>query len=148
IRGYARRAFDQGLGRSLWFVNCADAKRIAGTIAQFDEPRRADLWSGIGLACAYAGAYAGTDLDELFAAAHKYRPELAQGAAFAAKARLRAGNLVPHTERACEAFCGTSAREAAEITDYALKDLPQHGPDPAFELWRRRIQGEFTVVRR
>ena len=27
IRGYARRAFDHGLGRSLWFVNCADARR-------------------------------------------------------------------------------------------------------------------------
>src|SRR5262249_10206070 len=117
VRGYARRAFDHGLGRSLWFVNCADARRVKETILRFDESRRADLWSGIGLACAYAGAYARVDLTELCDAAERYRPELAQGAAFAAKARLRAGNLVAHTECACAAICGTSALEAAAVTD-------------------------------
>ena len=148
IRGYARRAFDRGLGRSLWFVNCADAKRVTETILRFDESRRADLWSGIGLACAYAGAYTEMDLAELCEAADGYRAELAQGAAFAAKARLRAGNLVAHTERACETICGTSALEAAAVTDAALKNLPRDGPEPAFEIWRRRIQQEFATVRR
>jgi hypothetical protein len=148
IRGYARRAFDQGLGRSLWFVNCADAKRVAETIQHFDASRHADLWSGIGLACAYAGAYTEMDLAALFAAAHGYRAELAQGAAFAAKARLCAGNLVAHTERACELLCGTSALEAAGTTDEALTNLPRDGPEPAFEVWRRRIQDEFATVRR
>jgi hypothetical protein len=148
IKGYARRAFDHGLGRSLWFVNCADAHRVSQTIAQFDESRRADLWSGIGLACAYAGGYTEPDLSELYVATESYRTEMAQGAAFAAKARLRAGNLVLHTERACQVFCGIPAREAAEITDAALKNLPQDGPQPAFEIWRQRIQREFATVRR
>jgi hypothetical protein len=148
IRGYSRRCFDHGLGRSLWFGSCADAARVSETIQRFDIARRADLWSGIGLACAYAGAYTERDLAGLCAAADGYRAELAQGAAFAAKARLRAGNLVPHTERACEAICGASAHEAAGMTDAALKNLPQDGPEPAFEVWRRRIQREFATVRR
>jgi hypothetical protein len=148
IRGYARRCFDHGLGRSVWFVNCADATRVAETIACFDRSRRADLWSGIGLASTYAGAYTERDLAEVCSAAGGYRAELAQGAAFAAKARLRAGNLGSHTERACEIICGTSAREAAGVTDAALKNLPQDGPEPAFEVWRQRIQREFATVRR
>jgi hypothetical protein len=148
IRGYARRCFNQGLGRSLWFVSCADASRVTETIARFDSSRRPDLWSGIGLACAYAGAYTERDLAELCSAAEGYRAELAQGAAFAAKARLRAANLVPHTERACEIICGTSAREAAGVADTALKNLPQDGSEPAFEVWRQRIQREFATVRR
>ncbi len=53
--GYARRAFDQGLGRSLWFVEGADAAHIAAAISAFPQSRRADLWSGVGLASAYAG---------------------------------------------------------------------------------------------
>src|SRR5262249_23209459 len=148
IRGYARRCFDHGLGRSLWFGSCADAGRVSETISRFDESRRADLWSGIGLACAYAGAYNERDLASLCAAADGYRAELAQGVAFAAKARLRAGNLVPHTGRACEVICGASAVEAAGMTDAALNNLPQDGPEPAFEVWRRRIQREFATVRR
>jgi hypothetical protein len=55
VTGYARRAFDQGLGRSLWFVQGACAARIAAAVARFGPARRADLWSGVGLACAYAG---------------------------------------------------------------------------------------------
>ena len=148
IRGYARRCFDHGLGRSLWFVNCADAQRVSQTVAGFDSSRRADLWSGIGLACAYAGAYSDRDLTGLCTMAEGYRAELAQGAAFAAKARLRAGNPGSHTERACEVICGTSAREAAGVTDAALKNLPLDGPQPAFEVWRQRIQREFASVRR
>jgi hypothetical protein len=148
VRGYARRCFDQGLGRSLWFVNCADAQRVSQTIAGFDSSRWADLWSGVGLACAYAGAYSDKDLAGLCTMAEGYRAELAQGAAFAAKARSRAGNLGSHTERACEVICGTSAREAASVTDIALKNLPRNGPEPAYEVWRRRIQREFATVRR
>src|SRR3954447_2151806 len=53
IDGYARRVFDQGLGRSLWFVEGAEVSRIAATIAAFLPSRQADLWSGVGLACAY-----------------------------------------------------------------------------------------------
>ena len=62
--------------------------------------------------------------------------------------RLRAGNLVSHTERACEMICGTSTLEAAGATDAALTNLPRDGPEPAFEVWRRRIQHEFATVRR
>jgi hypothetical protein len=146
LGGYARRCFDHGLGRSLWFANCADAQRVSSAITRFDKSRHADLWSGIGLACAYAGAYTEQDLADLCAAADSYRAELAQGAAFAAKARLRAGNLVSHTETACKVICGTSALEAAEVTDAALKNLPRDGAEPAFEIWRRRIQHEFSTV--
>jgi hypothetical protein len=148
IRGYARRVFDQGLGRSIWFVSCACAERASRIVEQFDPSRRADLWSGVGLASAYAGCCAAQDLAELASMAGGYRAELAQGAAFAAKARLRAGNPAPHTERACVAFCGISAREAAAITDSSLENLPKEGPEPAYEVWRRRIQQEFAAVQR
>jgi hypothetical protein len=143
ISGYARRAFDQGLGRSLWFVTCANGKKAAETIAAFDESRRADLWSGVGLACAYAGGFTEKDLEDLRAAGERYPTEIAQGAAFAAKARLRAGNLVPHTVRACQVLCGMAAEEASEITDHARRDLPQDAAEPTYEVWRGRIQRAF-----
>ncbi|HSU83237.1 MAG TPA: DUF1702 family protein, partial [Thermoanaerobaculia bacterium] len=48
LRGYARRGFDQGLGRSLWFVDGADVGLLPRTIGAFPPERRPDLWAGLG----------------------------------------------------------------------------------------------------
>ena len=143
VNGYARRAFDQGLGRSLWFVEGADAPRIAAAIAAFPLARQPDLWSGVGLACAYAGGRGEAHLESLREAAGLYLAQAAQGAAFAAKARARAANPAHHTQLACDVLCGRSATAAAAVTDGALQDLPPDGPEPAYEVWRRRIQKSF-----
>ncbi len=141
---YAARAFDQGLGRSFWFVEGGDAARVRQTIAEFPENRQVDLWSGIGLACVYAGEVNETALNLLRDASGVFQPQLAQGAAFAAKARCRAGNPTAYTERACRVLCGLSATDAAAITDAALENLPASEAEPAFEVWRRRIQEKFA----
>ena len=140
LAGYARRPFDQGLGRSLWFVEGADARRIADAISAFPPARQPDLWSGVGLACAYAGGRDLPHLELLREAAGPYLAQAAQGAAFAAKARQRAGNPAPHTELACGVLCGRSAQAAAAVTDFALRDLPEDDVEPAYEIWRQRIQ--------
>jgi hypothetical protein len=147
VRGYARRGFDQGLGRSLWFVRGADVRRIPATINAFPAERRPDLWSGLGLACAYAGGRTRAEVEELLRATGPYAPHLAQGVAFAAKCRERAGNMAAHTTLACEVVWGLSAEETAGVTDEARHDLPADRPgEPAFEVWRQRIQQHFFEV--
>ncbi len=144
---YAVRAFDQGFGRSLWFVEGCDPDRIQSTIASLPTDRHADLWSGVGLACAYAG---GTDRDGLASlrlAAGQHQAALAQGAAFAAKARTRAGNPTAETRLACGVLCAMSLEGAADVTDQALKGLEADGDEPAYEIWRRRIQARIAARR-
>jgi enediyne biosynthesis protein E3 len=146
LRGYARRGFDQGVGRSLWFVEGADPGRIAARVAAFPAARRADLWSGVGLACGYAGGADRGAIEALRQAAGNAVPALAQGVAFAAKARLRAGIPIPDTALACSVLCGLTAEEAAAVTDDAMPAAAAApapaGPDglPLFELWRQDIQ--------
>lgn len=144
VYGYARRAFDQGLGRCLWFVDCADADRIAATITGFDSSRQSDLWSGVGLAATYAGGVDRQTLERLRAGSGEYRPELAQGAVFAAKARQRAGNPTEHTDLACQVFCETSADVAAGVADDAMETSATDGTQPVYELWRHRIRSRFA----
>ncbi len=146
LEGYQKRAFDQGLGRSFWFVNGGSPGWITQTIAQFAADRRADLWSGIGLAAAYAGYASAGGLRELRDSAGPYRYHLAQGAAFAAKARQRAGNLTDYTDQATNVLCGTSAREAARVPDSALENLPADGIEPAYEIWRQRVRKYFEGI--
>ncbi|HEX4604343.1 MAG TPA: DUF1702 family protein, partial [Candidatus Angelobacter sp.] len=88
----ARHVFYQGLGRSLWFVNGTNAREISSNISRVPLLYHGDAWSGVGLACAYAGGLEQNAIVELRALAGKHAAALAQGAAFAAKARQLAGN--------------------------------------------------------
>lgn len=139
LDGYARRAFDQGLGRSLWFVYGADVDLVAAAVARFPQRRRADLWSGVGLAAAYAGAVEVTEVEHLADLAGAWRADAAQGAAFAATARLHAGNLAPHTSAACAELTGATPDQAATVVKASLRGIDRssvHG----YELWRTRIR--------
>jgi enediyne biosynthesis protein E3 len=144
IKGYAQCAFDQGLGRSIWFVDGADSQRIPSTINAFPAERRADLWSGVGLACAYAGGANRCAIEDLLATAKSHKTQLAQGAAFAARARQLAGTPAPHTELACQILCHLSADAAADLSDRALADLRRESVVPAYESWRGRVRRCFA----
>ena len=145
--GAAARVFDQGLGRSLWFYNGADVQRAASCVHRFAPQRRPDLWSGLGLAATYAGGAGEQELSDLMHLAGEHRSHLAQGAAFAAKARHFAGNQTPHTGIACRLFCGLASSQAAELTDSALAAIRRPGaaPEP-YEAWRAEIRAQLQVA--
>ena len=138
LAGSAARVFDQGLGRSLWFVFGADPAAVAPAIEAFDPDRQGDLWSGVGLAATYAGGVEAIGLQALHAAAGRHAPALGQGVIFAAAARRRAGNPVAHAELACQVILGLGLNDAAAL---ALRYLPAHGDDvDRYQLWRSSIQ--------
>lgn len=144
LSGYALRVFDQGLGRSLWFVKGANVDKTVATINRFATHRQADLWSGVGLACTYAGKLPESEIKQLRELSGKYRINLAQGSAFASKARLRANNLTENTEVASQILSEMSAQQSALITDQTLIGLDFYSEIPAYEQWRQRIQLALT----
>lgn len=143
---YAGRALDQGLGRSLWFALGGDVARVTAQIETFPPDRRADLWSGIGLATAYAGGVDQSGLETLLWAAGRNWTHVVQGTAFAAKAMARAGASPAHTALACDVVCDLSVEAAAGITDDALVDLSADDAVPAYETWRARIRQRFATT--
>ncbi len=138
-RWYADRVIDQGIGRAMWFVGGADAQQVATLLDTFPEHRRPDLYSGAGLAATYAGGADEGELRWFFRHAGDYRRDVAQGSAFAASARVRAGLVVPHTGLATGIFCGMSPAEASAVTEETLPDRPDTADEPAYEVWRRRV---------
>lgn len=143
--GYARRVIDQGIGRAAWFVCGADPERVAYTFDKFSENRRADLYSGAGLAATYAGGCGRVDLERFWDLAGPYRPQVAQGCVFAATARAHADLVTPHTNLAAEVFCGITPRQAVKVADEALVDLVPSAGEPEYEIWRRRISDMFAA---
>jgi enediyne biosynthesis protein E3 len=136
LSGYACEVFDQGMGRSIWFIDGTDVTRIPQTIAAFSTERQLNLWGGVGYACAYAGGVERPTLEALKIAAGSYHPILAQAAALAAKSRQLIGNPAVYTELACEVMCGMGAEAAVETVDKML-DSPLNTIDtPDHESWQ------------
>ena len=135
----ARHVFFQGLGRSLWFIKGANVREISSAIAAFHPSYRGDAWSGVGLACAYAGGLAADAIARLQHEAGIHSAALAQGAAFAAKARQLAGNPAPHTEIAAHVLCGMPAKQAAALCDDIYTKINLLHPCP-YQHWRQLLQ--------
>lgn len=144
--GYGLRAFDHGLGRSIWFSTGASVQRIVSTIGSFPENRRADLWGGIGLACAYAAGVVDREaIKALRTAAGPYAPHMVAGAAVAATFRMQTGGVAAHTDLACEVLCGLSSELVAHLSGIARQNLPEDGVEPAYEVWRQRLAEQFAT---
>jgi hypothetical protein len=74
-----------------------------------------------------------------------YRPQMAVGAAMAAKFRQQASTSAPHTELACSILCGFDSLEVAHIADVARENLPYNASEPAYEIWRQRLAAQFAA---
>ncbi|WP_143653664.1 DUF1702 family protein [Streptosporangium subroseum] len=138
-----RAIFDQGLGRMLWFHECAGVDDVVLRIAEFPAGRRADLWSGVGLAATYVGGASAADLEWMALAATEdgFRAHLAQGSAFGCASRLISGIVPEHTVAAAPALCGVEVDEAGGWTDTALIALGHnaHSGDH-YQAWRAGIR--------
>jgi hypothetical protein len=140
---YGRRAFDQGLGRGLWFRTAANLPRIAERVAGFDPARRADLWSGVGLAAAYAGPNDEASLAALEEAAGVHLPSVRLGVACAAFMRCDGPNPSPNTERAARLVCGMPAQRAADEARRIQSELRAAGAvegENPYEAFRVELQ--------
>ena len=142
----ACHVFYQGLGRSLWFVHGCDFHQISKTISGFPAIYQGDAWSGIGLACAYAGGVRAAEMEEAVLLANGFDSALAQGAAFTAKARQLAGNVARHTEQACAVLAHMSAEGAAALCDRELAQLDRNSPS-SYQQWRELVQNYFSSTR-
>lgn len=146
IDGDLGREFDAGIGRCLWFMAHGDLDWLGATADTFSPDRRADLWTGIGLACAFAGGVDPEGVHGLRRMAGEYRLQTAQGAALAAFMGHRFAIAPAHTEMACRVLCNLSADDAQRLAETA-----RHAPTvadgvPASRQWRNRLGDALSRV--
>lgn len=145
---YFPRAVDQGIGRALWFIHGADPGAVTAGVERFAEERRPDLWSGVGLAAAFAGASAADGMAALREAAGDHWPQLGLGVVLAIKARAYADYVPEHSAMAAEVLADLSVPDAVAIADRAEAASggdPTQDAVPLYERWRTRIRAHFTV---
>ena len=140
LTGYALRAYDQGVGRVAWFACCGQVEPVIALLAAFDPVRAVDLWAGVGLACTYAGGVSIAEIHRLLHAAGPHASSMRQGICFAATARHRAGNALPHTHEVCRGVLDQDLASVAQIAYNAEPTLEEGESSSSFELWRERIR--------
>lgn len=140
---YFPRAVDQGVGRALWFVAGAQPVAVARLVTRFAPERRADLWSGVGLAATFAGPTTKADVyHALRDLAGTYDGDLALGCALAGAARVAAGTVPAHCDVAAQALTGRDVAALAAEADRAA--VLEDAGVPAYERWRARLSGRLV----
>lgn len=142
---YARRIFDQGVGRSIWFSTGADVGHVGAHLAAFTPDRHADLWLGIGVACGYVGGVSRQEVERLREVSAQHWARVAIGAAFAARGRHRAGNPQSDTDLACEVLCGTDSLGASKLVEDAFAGLPTRMNRPGYQLLQTNLFEAITA---
>jgi hypothetical protein len=144
--GYAARAYDQGVGRAVWFSSGGSIAGAAAAIARLDAARHNDLWAGLGLAVGYAGGATAMELQLVLQAAPDARVWLAQGAAFAAEARAQADHVPPCTHETVRVLTGLDVEKTVQLVRRVRQSLPSTATEtlPSYELWRLGVQHELA----
>lgn len=145
--GYAAHAYDQGVGRALWFVAGGSVPAAIKLLSTLPELRHRDIWSGLGLAMTYAGPVTADDLAAACEAAGPNRPQFAQGVAFACEARALARHVPAHTDFAARAVWGVSAEDLSCLVREARDRLPRaEGEVPRYEIWRTAVAATRSLM--
>ncbi len=135
----AKSEFDAGLGRGLWFVLGADPGRIQASISRFPESRQRDIWSGVGLASAYACGVNRTHIEAILEASGPHQAALAQGSVLAAHTRHRAGNPAPHVDMVAQVYWQRDSLELHRMAQAAIENTKSPTSGAAPEHWSRFI---------
>jgi hypothetical protein len=110
------QAYDEGLGRSLWYSCKGEENKLPELVQQFSAERHSDLWRGIGIACSFVGGFEETTLKALISLAEEHTIQLGIGTAMVAKSRIESNCKTEDIELACRILCNLSAEDAMKIT--------------------------------
>lgn len=110
-------AFDQGIGRSLWYISKGDLEMLERMMDSFPEYRQKHMWRGIGVACPVVGGCDGQHLNNLRQLAGEFKTQLETGCALAARSSVASNSENRFLDDACELWLNRSMLDSARLTE-------------------------------
>jgi len=117
-------AYDQGIGRSLWYISKGDLQMLGRMMESFPEYRQKHMWLGLGVACPIVGGYDVFHLKQLGELAGDFKFQLATGCTLAARSSIASNTENIYLDQACELWLNCSKTEAAKLTDIDSVSYP------------------------
>jgi len=139
----AASAYDQGLGRSIWYLNNGDITLAKNMIQKFPAERHADFWRGLGIAITYVGGCDEKYLQEIFTAAENYQPNLAAGAMMGFVSRHYAGLDTEGSILAAEVLTHQSKDHILKLNEQLRTDLDVQNVN-TYRMWIDGMELHFN----
>jgi enediyne biosynthesis protein E3 len=136
-------AYDQGVGRSLWYSAGGDVAGVGEAIRKFSADRQGALWRGVGIATAFVGGWDENMLGSLIENAGAHRRHLSFGAAMAIKARVATDTTGADTILACRILCNISVNNVNELIG-GLESVSDEDTYPLFMSRLLQIETELA----
>ena len=118
-------AFDQGIGRSLWYISKGDLEMLDRMMNAFPEYRQKHMWRGIGVACPVVGGCDAGHLDGLMDLAGEFAVQLKTGCALAAKSSVAANSKNRYLDEACKLWLNRTKEDAKTLTEIDAESYPK-----------------------
>jgi enediyne biosynthesis protein E3 len=114
-------AFDQGLGRALWYLSKGDLEKLMTMLEKFPAQRKENLWRGIGTASAYVGGIDSGIYQELNLLAANYSKQFVVGIIFAIRTRMQSNSVTEYIQEACRTLTDFNIDTAYKFTEETKK---------------------------
>lgn len=128
-------AYDQGVGRSLWYSAGGDVARVVEAVNKFSPERRTSLWRGVGVAVTFVGGCDENLLGSLMTDAGESVKHLRLGAALAVKARVATNTVSLDTVLTSKMLCNISPENINEL----INDLESRLDEDTYPLFMSRL---------
>ena len=141
----AMSAFDQGLGRGIWFAANGDAAMIHGLVERFPLWRQPNLWRGVGLMTSFWGAEDEFSMKQLLRFSKQFRPFFQQGAAHGVSFRCDLDEVTEYTKAAAQLICGATVSEINELSQVLMaQNMRDNFDSRAYLNWQNDLTKLFS----
>ena len=138
----ATGAYDQGLGRSLWYIHNGEIDAAKHALEKFPVERHKDLWRGLGIAIAYVGGCNEKMLREVFIQSGSYKTQLVGGAMMALVSRDYANYISDDTALVCKIWQNKTPEEIIMLNESLRSGLDLKAKD-VYKKWIEEIEKIF-----
>lgn len=128
---WERRAYNQGIGRAIWYAAGGKPDLIRELINQFAPWQRSDLWYGVGLQAGYCGGVE-REFQQMRAKSGKQLDGLSSGVAMAVVTRSFCDYFPDHTTAASSIICGASTADVVKLFKKTLAQAEESNKPELF----------------
>ena len=133
------RAYNQGLGRSLWYIAQGEVEKLVKLINIFAENRHNDMWRGIGIAVAYVGGVEALNIEQLVIGSGQHLSSFKSGVALLIQSRAKAGSIVNDTENISNILFNTDTQYVNDQVTKLEKETIATSEASYFD-WLKKIE--------
>jgi len=135
-------AYDQGIGRNLWYLSKGEINPLLELTSKFDVDRQEHLWRGIGIAIIYVGAYDQKYFTEVYKASESFKIQFKTGCAMAFNSLKYSESSNQDLESTSKLLFNKSVSEVIKMIEISESNIESDDP---YNQWLKKMNEQFSA---